>query len=623
VAGEMKLGIARVPIEADLGPLEKDLEEARGKVEKSFDGVTAKLSKSMTKAGKGLTAGVTLPLVGAGVAATHFANEFNASMAEVATLIPGNTERVNELKGAVQGLAIDVGKDTEDLAGGLYQVISAFGDTADTVKVLEINARAASAGLATTEDAINLTSAVTKGYGDTSAEAVQKVSDLAFQTVVLGQTTFPELSSSIGRVVPLAAELGVSMEDLFGVMATATGVTGSAAEVSTQLRGVLQSLMAPTKDMADLIESLGYQSGEAMLEQLGLQGTIQAVVGAAESSGQPLQKYISQIEGQTLALALAGPQADTFAQKLTAMGDVAGSTDKAFAEVTEGVNKNGFALQQAQRKAEVMAQKVGDGLAPALSKAIDAASPLLDLLVAGADAFSKLDPTIQTAIVTVLALVAAIGPLLLGLGAILPALGAVGTAIGVVGPIIAGLATGPIGLLMGAVALLALAWSQNWGDIQGKTQAVVSFIGGLIGGLIENVQRALDWLGRLWNAEPPAGADAWNENAWASSASVAQSQYNWDIPGLAGGGIVTAPMLAVVGERESEAVIPLSQIGGLGGITINGPLVSLSDVHVRNDDDIAAVGDSAAAAVLDVLRYGAELARGQGGHFPVGLQART
>jgi hypothetical protein len=48
-----------------------------------------------------------------------------------------------------------------------------------------------------------------------------------------------------------------------------------------------------------------------------LQGTIQAIVGAAESSGAPLQSYIGSIEGQTLALALAGPQADTFAGNLT------------------------------------------------------------------------------------------------------------------------------------------------------------------------------------------------------------------------------------------------------------------------------------------------------------------
>lgn len=218
------------------------------------DGFTPQIGviqRTLAQAGQGFTkAGMaTLPLsaglAAVGVAGIKASTDLNAAMANVATLIPNNVERVKELKSAVQDLAVDFGKSTGDLTGGLYQVISAFGDTNDTVKVLEINARAATAGLATTLDAINLTSAVTKGYGDTSAAAVQHVSDLAFQTVKLGATTFPELAASIGRVTPLAAALRVTQEELFGVMATGSGVTGTVAEVSTQLRGVLQSLMAP------------------------------------------------------------------------------------------------------------------------------------------------------------------------------------------------------------------------------------------------------------------------------------------------------------------------------------------------------------------------------------------
>ena len=41
------------------------------------------------------------------------------------------------------------------------------------------------------------------------------------------------------------------------------------------------------------------------------------------------------------------------------------------------------------------------------------------------------------------------------------------------------------------------------------------------------------------------------------------------IPGLAHGGIVTGPTLAMIGERGPEAVIPLNKAGALGGITIN------------------------------------------------------
>src|SRR5439155_24655320 len=180
---------------------------------------------------------------------------------------------------------------------------------ADTTKILDTNARPAAAGLSTTREAIDLTSAVTKAYGDTSAGAVQHAADLALRTVQLGQTTFPELATSIGKVIPLAAAMGISQENLFAVMATATGVTGSAAEVTTQFRGVLQSLMKPSEDITKLLKGLGFESGKAMVAQMGLQGAIGTIVDVATQTKTPLQNFIQQIEAAPLALALAGPQA--------------------------------------------------------------------------------------------------------------------------------------------------------------------------------------------------------------------------------------------------------------------------------------------------------------------------
>jgi len=94
--------------------------------------------------------------------------------------------------------------------------------------------------------------------------------------------------------------------------------------------------MSPTEDLTKLYRQLGVASGEQLIQQRGLQGAITAVVQAAQASGQPLQKYLSSIEGQTLALALAGPLAQDYTSKLTAMGQAAGATDRAFAARPRG-----------------------------------------------------------------------------------------------------------------------------------------------------------------------------------------------------------------------------------------------------------------------------------------------
>lgn len=492
-----------VKITGDTGQLLSQLDLADARLQR-FGRRADRLGQQATRGGAMLTAGLTLPIVGMGAASLSASTNFNRGMANVASLIPGNTERVAELREEVLDLAPAMGKTTTDLTDGLYQVISAFGDTSDSIRVLEINARAATAGVATTTDAINLTSAVTKGYGDTSAEAVQHASDLALLTVRLGQTTFPELASSIGRVTPLAAALGVTQEELFAVMATGTGVTGGAAEVSTQLRGVLQALLVPTADMAALYEELGVESGEALLKQEGLPGALEAIMAAAERSGQPLQRYISSIEGQTLALALAGPQADSFMDKLSEMQNAAGATDAAFREQTEGANRAGFAWQQFKVKLETFLIRAGDKLAPVLEQVI----PVLDVLLTGAlglvDAFGGLPAPLQLGIIAFGGLLAAVGPLLLMFGAMASGIGAIIAVAPLLGTAIT-VATGPFGVIALAIAALIAAgillW-QNWDTVKEKAGQLQAWLGNRFAAIRDKVTGVIsglkDWLLDHW-----------------------------------------------------------------------------------------------------------------------------
>jgi TP901 family phage tail tape measure protein len=437
----------------------KDFEGGINKAQKAGDA----FAKNMQKVGGIMTGAITVPILGVAAASVKLSNDLNKSMANIGSLGIG-TDRLKEMKKGIQDLSIEVGASTEDMADGMYQVVSAFGDGADSMKILRTNAKLAKAGLSSTSEAIALTSAVTKGYNDTSAEAVKHTADLAIQTVALGQTTFPELAASIGTVTPLAASLGVAQEDLFAVMATGAGVTGTSSQVATQFRGILQSLMAPTDSMTKLYKKMGYSSGEAMLKQEGLQGTLDAIVSTAEGSGKPLTDYIGSIEGVTLALALTGAQHETLTKNMTAMQGAAGMADEAFLAQTQGLNKVGFSMDQLQRYAEVLGQKLGDGLAPGLAIVLDKVMPLADGLVSLVDQFAKMDSNVQGWILAGIGLVAALGPLLFILPGIAKGVAMVAGAMAVI--------SGPIGLAIAAVVLLGLAWATNFGGIQDKTAAV-------------------------------------------------------------------------------------------------------------------------------------------------------
>lgn len=449
------------------------------------------LGQGMSDIGKSMTAGITLPLAGLGVAAFKASTDLNASMANVATLIPDNIKRINELKTNVQDMSVQFGKSSSDISDGLYQVISTFGDTADTSKILADNVKAAAAGMATTTDAINLTASVSKGYNDTSEKTIKHITDLAFQTANLGITTFPELSKSIGGVTPLAATLGIKMEDMFAVFATGAGITGDTSQVATQFQNILQGLMAPTTDMAKLMKKLGYANGEAMLKSLGLQGTINKIVDTAKGANVPLQNYIGSIDGQTLALALNGNLQKGFTDNLKAMGNVAGSTDKAFQQQTEGVNKTGFAWEQLKQKAMVTIQTLGDVLGPIFLKLLTNLEPLIKKLQYFSEWFAKLSPTMQTVIVGVLAFIAALGPLLVIFGSIVQA-------IGILIPVFEGIVAAfsfvmsaaflPIIAVIAALIAIGILLYKNWDTVKGYALliwgAIVAFVKPLIAGMI-------------------------------------------------------------------------------------------------------------------------------------------
>ena len=357
-------------------------------------------------AGKSLTRSLTLPLVALAGVAAKTAIDFNKGMANIATLIPGNTERINELGAAVRQMAKDTGTSTSDLSDGLYQVVSAFGDSADAVNQLDTANKAAIAGMSTTTDAINLLSAVTKGYGDTSVEAQKKASDLAFTTVRLGQTTFPELAASMGQVVPVASALNVSQEELFASFATLTGVTGNTSEVATQLRGAMSALMKPTTEMSKAITSLGYDTAESLLQSEGLVGGFRKLVGTTGGTTEEVGALFGRVEALNGVLALTGNQAETFDSKFSEMQNTIGATDAAFREQTEGVNKSGFSMKKLLATLKDLSITVGQMLLPALET-------FGGLLGGIADFFSSLPGPIKTAIVMLGGLAAALGPLLM------------------------------------------------------------------------------------------------------------------------------------------------------------------------------------------------------------------
>lgn len=378
-------------VKKKLAPLTKKTVEIKAKTERAMEKVkkfgsvldkvktskivrvavegTGKAVKALGKAALVGTAAAFTTVAAAGTMAVSSAMDYQAQMQNVGTLLDGDVQgKLQGMSKQLKQVSLDTGVCTSDLTEGLYQVVSAFGESADNVKQMEIAAKAAKAGNATTVDSINLLSAVTKGYGDTSAAAMQKASDLSFLTVKLGQTSFPELAASMGQVVPLASTLKVSQEELFGAMSTLTGVTGSTSEVTTQLKATMQSFLSPSTEMSKTLKKMGYASGAAALESEGLGGILEKLKGQVKGDEVAFANLFSSVEAKNAVLALTGNQAENFAEKTAAMFEASGAADAAFKTQTASVKEMAAKIKNA---GSVMLTSMGEKALPYIQSALE------------------------------------------------------------------------------------------------------------------------------------------------------------------------------------------------------------------------------------------------------------
>lgn len=355
-------------------------------------------------------------------------SDLTTSQTNLANVASLGVENIQELGAGIDKIGLDVPVALHDIEQGLYQVVSAGVDASEQINVLEQSARAAKAGLAETTDSLNLGSAVIKGYGKEWDE-FGDVMDQAFQTVKLGQTTFPELAANIGQVVPLASTLKVETQELFGAFATLTGVTGNTSEVATQLRGILAATAKPTKELTELFKDYGGAS--KALQELGLAQYLKVIADETGGNSEAMAKLVPRVEGLNAVLALSGKQFDTFIEKTNAMRDASGSMGEAFDKQAETLDSK---LTLLDNSFQIFSRTILTGVVPAMTTMLDLGNSFFKWFVdldegtqkalLGLTGLSvvlvKLPGIIRTVQVAIAGLNASLGPagwLVVGLGA--------------------------------------------------------------------------------------------------------------------------------------------------------------------------------------------------------------
>lgn len=306
---------------------------------------------------------------------TEESRSFSAAMNAANTMAGKSGEDFAKLKGQVAELSKSIPVVRDELANGLYQVISNGVPEDNWIAFLQKSAKASVGGIADLGETVKVTSTIIKNYG-LSWDKAGDVQDKIQLTAKNGVTSFEQLAQALPRITGNAATLGVSIDELMATFATLTGVSGNTNEVATQMAAIFTALVKPSSEASKMAQQMGIEFDAAAIKAAGgmrnfLTDLDKNVKAYASKSGMLEQEIYGKLFGSAESLRalepLTGQLAAKFNENVEAMKGSAGTIDDAFSIMSSSgaaslqILKNKFA-----EVGDAIASTMG-GIMPVLS----------------------------------------------------------------------------------------------------------------------------------------------------------------------------------------------------------------------------------------------------------------
>lgn len=389
----------------------KELEKTSGSASAAME----KISKSAEKFGKKteqigkkmmpVTAGVTA----IGTASVVTANNFEDAMSQAAGALDNPMEQMGELR----DLAIQMGQETifsateagnaitELAKGGLSEGQIQAG-ALQTAMVL-----AAASGMSL-GDAANVVVQTMGAFGieaNNSAEAANALAGAA----AASSTDVQPLTEALAQCSAGAKNAGWSVQETTAVLGkfADAGITGS--DAGTSLKTMLQRLSAPTDKAATMIENLGIQTRDSNGNMLGaseMAEELQNKLGGLDAATRDAAlQTIFGSDAMRAAIILTSSGAEGLEKYEKATNDQEAAQRMANSQMGEGSR----AIEELKDSLETASIIIGDTLAPIIQKVAEFITDLVNK-------FTSLPQGMQTTIIAIAGIVAAVGPLLILIG---------------------------------------------------------------------------------------------------------------------------------------------------------------------------------------------------------------
>ena len=488
----------------------------------------SKTGEKMKSMGSGLTAGVTAPLVGIGIAAFASAQEAEKGFGKLQAATGASADEMVNLKDTAanvwkNGFGADMSEVSDNLItvkqnmkdivwyddGSLDQAVM---DAMTLSDVFEVDVK----------DSTKTAAVMMKNFGIDGTKAFDLITT-GFQN---GGDSAGDLMDTLTEYSPQFASMGMSAEDMLGVL-----IKGAEAgafnldKVGDAVKEFNIRAVDGSKTTAEGYAAIGLKADEMA----------KAIAGGGEGATQAFQATLAGLAAMkdpvaqnTAGVALFGTQWEDVRSKVVlAMSEGIGSltgfegaTSRAGAAMYDTFGDRMTALWR----------ELQTSLAPIGSVLMDLAEKVMPMLAGAVSTvagwFDAMSPSMQLAGIAIASIVAAIGPLLIVIGHIASGLGVVigvvssfiawvGSAVSAIGLWVGGAGTfgeamllisGPIGWVIAAIialiAVFATLWTTNENFrkfITDTWQAIGDFLKPAIQAISDFMHETFDGLAKWWS----------------------------------------------------------------------------------------------------------------------------
>ena len=342
-------------LSAAIAPIERDMKTLASSIE-SVSSPFAELSSAVFKADAALIAFVA----GAMYKAINASSEFNKGFGLISTAIEANTEDMENYRQAILNYSTTSTKSINDINSALYTAVQAGVEFEDSIAFMAASEQLATANAAGLNTTVDLLTGTMNAYGFTMKD-INHINDVYFTSTLIGKQTIDELGTSMGQVVGIAANSGVSFEELSAAIATLTAKGMGTENAITGIKSVITSIISPSKDAADAAKELGLNFDVSTISSRGFSGVLSDIMKATGGSKEALVSMFGEVRALNAIMQLTGDNLNFFNYALEETANSAGSAEAAYQKMVMTFSNQ---MQMVKNMVQVAFIELGSKLEP-------------------------------------------------------------------------------------------------------------------------------------------------------------------------------------------------------------------------------------------------------------------